>query len=71
MRILSDVIKYGLRMGDVFTRYSSCQFLLMVLDVSSHNAEKISARIAENFFVRKEVSGEVYLHCNVYPVEEI
>lgn len=33
MDILGEKIKQSLRMGDVYTRYSSCQYLVMVLDV--------------------------------------
>lgn len=70
MDLLAEVIHYGLRVGDAFTQYSSCQFLLMVLDVSCQNAEEIGRRIAEEFLKLDKVSGDVYLQFSVYPIDE-
>lgn len=69
-RCCAEVIQYGLRVGDAFTPYSSCQFLLMVLDVSCQNAEEIGTRIAEEFLKLDKVYGDVYLQFSVYPVDE-
>ena len=33
MDTLKSVTQYSLRLGDVFTQYSSCQYLVMVSDV--------------------------------------
>ena len=47
---LKSVIQHSLRLGDVFTQYSSCQYLIMVSDVNSQNVELIAQRISESFF---------------------
>lgn len=49
---LKSVIQHSLRLGDVFTQYSSCQYLIMVSDVNSQNVELIAQRISESFFQR-------------------
>ena len=47
---LKSVIQHSLRLGDVFTQYSSCQYLIMVSDVNSQNVELIAQRISNLFF---------------------
>ena len=47
---LKSVIQHSLRLGDVFTQYSSCQYLIMVSDVNSQNGELIAQRNSESFF---------------------
>lgn len=50
MGLLSVLIQSSVRSGDVYTRYSSCQFLLMVLDLSEVDAELIANRITGAYY---------------------
>ncbi len=43
MELLGEVIQRTLRMGDVYTRYTSCQYLILAIDTT----EKLAGRIAE------------------------
>ena len=53
---LGEAIRRSLRSGDVYTQYSSCQFLLMVMGTSLENAWKVVERIRNNY------SGEAKEH---------
>lgn len=69
MEQLRELIQNSLRLGDVFTQYSSSQFLVMVSDASQDNAEMIADRIAQAY--RQAVgdsAGELLLH-SCYPME--
>lgn len=55
MEILSEIIQNCLRSGDVYTQYSSCQFLTMVSDASMENIDCIAERICSCFY--KKVPG--------------
>ncbi len=65
MELLSGLIQGSIRAGDVYTKYSSCQFLLMALDLSERDTEVIVKRIADAFYRSVgEESGLVLLdHC--------
>ncbi|MBT9779109.1 diguanylate cyclase [Clostridium sp. MCC353] len=52
MEILSEIIQNCLRAGDVYTQYSSCQFLTMVSDASMENIDCIAERICSCFYKR-------------------
>lgn len=70
MEFLRELIQRSIRSGDVFTKYSSCQFLIMALDVSLENAEQIAERIRTSFEMRLgEDAGRVLLH-HCYPMKE-
>ena len=65
---LGEAIRRSLRSGDVYTQYSSCQFLLMVMGTSLENAWKVVERILNNY------SGEakehsVYIGSNIRPLQ--
>lgn len=65
---LGEAIRRSLRSGDVYTQYSSCQFLLMVIGTSLENAWKVVERIRNNY------SGEakehsVYIGSNIRPLQ--
>ena len=65
---LGEAIRRSLRSGDVYTQYSSCQFLLMVMGTSLENAWKVVERIRNNY------SGEakehsVYIGSNIRPLQ--
>ena len=55
-------------MGDVFTQYSSCQFLVMLADVGKQEAELVAGRIREAFFERLQGRGENVLLHHCYPL---
>ena len=68
MDILGEKIKQSLRMGDVYTRYSSCQYLVMVSDVDNQNAELIANRISETFYAETAAIKDKLLH-HCYPLK--
>ena len=69
MGVLHDIIGKSLRSGDVFARYSSCQYLLMVLDTSLENAHRIGERIRLAFESVSSETDNLCLQNNVYPME--
>lgn len=46
---LHDAIQFSLRRGDVFTRYSVSQFLIMLPAINYENGEMVMKRIIRNF----------------------
>ena len=69
MDILGEKIKQSLRMGDVYTRYSSCQYLVMVLDVSIENVDVIASRICSAYYqMHQETADNLVLH-HSYPLK--
>ncbi|MEG1931767.1 MAG: GGDEF domain-containing protein, partial [Pygmaiobacter sp.] len=65
MHLLSEVMEQVLRMGDLFTQYTSCQYLVMVAQTSPADAEKIAQRIQSRFYaLREDLGQEVILHHN-------
>ena len=46
---LRDAIQFSLRRGDVFTRYSVSQYLIMLPTISYENCEMVLKRIVKNF----------------------
>lgn len=69
MQLLGTLIQNNLRIGDVYTQYSSCQYLVMVLDASAENANMIGMRIRQAFLEATEVSERFCLLHAVYPVK--
>lgn len=69
MECLHEIIQYSLRPGDVFTRYSSCQFLIMVCNASDIETDSIAKRIQDKF--HQHISCyEGYRICYIrYPLE--
>lgn len=68
MQELENVISGSLRTGDVFTRYSSGQFLLMVLDVSEENALMIGERICKRFYEKLPEGTDLKICRQLYPM---
>ena len=69
MAVLGKVIHKGLRMGDVFTQYSSCQYLVMASDLTMENADMLAERICQAF--RREQGDDLshtVLHYS-YPLQ--
>lgn len=51
MEQLGEIIGDTLRSGDVYARYSSCQYLLLVINTTKYQADLITDRIREKFLV--------------------
>ncbi|MEG1684016.1 MAG: GGDEF domain-containing protein [Oscillospiraceae bacterium] len=68
MRLLSEVIEETLRMGDLFTPYSSCQYLVMVAQATGPDAEKIAQRIRTKFYAQHEGAEEELILYHSYPL---
>lgn len=51
MEQLGEIIGDTLRIGDVYARYSSCQYLLLVINTTKYQADLITDRIREKFLV--------------------
>lgn len=71
MKLLGTLIQNSLRIGDVYTQYSSCQYLVMVLDASAENANMIGLRIRDAFLKATEMPERLCLLHAVYPMEGI
>ena len=70
MDALRESIQGSLRVGDVFTEYSSCQFLIMVSDCSSKNADCISTRICDMFCEKLPQTGLSLLRVHCHPLHD-
>ena len=46
---LENIIKVSLRIGDVATKYSSCQYLVMLIGAHNVNPEDVVKRIVKNY----------------------
>lgn len=71
LHMLMDEIQHSLRAGDVFTQYSSCQFLIMVSDVNEEQAKVIGQRICDSFCKRQEKIKERILIHHCYPLSPV
>lgn len=69
MTELKDIIQTSLRSGDVFTQYSSCQFLIMVCDVSEADIGRIANRIVETFQKNSTIMQNRLLLHQCYPMQ--
>ncbi len=68
METLKGLIQNSLRSGDMFTRYSRDQYLIMILDLSEEDAKGIVDRIAEAFYsILGDDKNRVLLH-HCYPM---
>lgn len=65
---LGQVIHDGLRLGDVFTQYSSCQYLVMVSDLTRENADYLAERICQTFYDRQGGATQTVLRYS-YPLQ--
>ena len=50
MKLLDHVISTGLRLGDVYTQYSSSQYLVLLTDVTLSLSELVSTRIRDSYY---------------------
>ena len=67
MEGLQEMIQQSLRAGDVFTRYSSCQYLIMVSDATDIQTENVAERILKKF--ADYSSGKYKLFYKRYPLK--
>ena len=63
MRRLGEDIRSELRIGDVYTRYSSSQYLVLVIDTTEHMAEMIARRIQNRFSENVEKKSILIHYC--------
>lgn len=61
MERLGDNIGSTLRLGDVYTRYSSCQYLLLVINTTKSQVDTIVGRIREKFLADK-FDNDILIH---------
>lgn len=71
MDVLRRIIQRSVRTGDVFTQYSSCQFLLMVLGASRENALQIGQRIQEEFQSLTPEGPAICLEHDISPLRPV
>ncbi|SCJ36132.1 Probable diguanylate cyclase YfiN [Anaerotruncus sp. 2789STDY5834896] len=71
MDLLQETVSLSLRAGDVFTRYSSCQFLIMAIGASSEDAGHIAARIQKEFYQKVPASSDTKLQHAVCSLVDI
>lgn len=69
MDILGRELQNNLRMGDIYTQYSSCQYLVMISDVSGENTEKIAQRICGTYYKGREETGDNMVLHHSYPLK--
>ncbi len=67
MHRLSETIRTSLRSGDVYTRYSISQYLVMLPNVSAENGAKVLDRIA-TAFRRENPKSPAYLRTSLLPM---
>lgn len=63
MEQLGEEIGSALRIGDVYTRYSSSQYLSLVIDTTEGQADRIVDRIRNQFLAGKEGNDILIHHC--------
>lgn len=68
MEQLGDDLRISLRTGDLFTQYSSGQYLLMVMGASGENAAVITTRITNRFTARLAPDSGIVLRFDLHPI---
>lgn len=71
MELLGEEIRKNLRLGDVYTQYSSCQYLVMVPDVKEQYIDVIADRIRQAYYGRHEAPMEHVMLHKAYPLRPI
>lgn len=69
MAALSEAIRDSLRASDVYTQYSSGQFLVMGTGAELQYAERIAERVREGFYSRVRDPGESLLLHASFPMQ--
>ncbi|MDO4552022.1 MAG: BTAD domain-containing putative transcriptional regulator [Bacillota bacterium] len=70
MELLKDCIADSLRKGDVFTRYSVSQYLIMLPSLSYENTEMVMGRVTR-FFRHKYPKAPVQLKYSIQPLSPL
>ena len=65
---LENIIKVSLRIGDVATKYSSCQYLVMLIGADKVNPEDVVKRVMNNYSVYADKYNIVVKYDIDYPV---
>lgn len=68
---LRESIRSSLRFSDIYTQYSSCQFLAMAVCATQENMDVITARIEQAFRVREPDRPDIRLSFSFYPLQPI
>lgn len=68
MEELYETIRVSLRAGDVFTQYSSCQYLVMVSDATDTQTDAIAERIQKKFMGDSSAAVKYRLLYKRYPL---
>lgn len=63
MEQLGENIESTLRIGDVYTRYSSSQYLALVIDTTEGQTDLIVSRIKERFLAGRQENNILIHHC--------
>ena len=63
MEQLGKNIEFALRIGDVYTRYSSSQYLALVIDTTEGQTDLIVSRIKERFLAGRQENNILIHHC--------
>lgn len=63
MELLGEDIHSMLRIGDVYTRYSSSQYLVLVIDTTEGQGDMIGDRIKERFLADSHGNDILIHHC--------
>lgn len=71
MEQLGADLQDNLRGGDLYTQYSGCQYLLMVLGASGENAAVIAARISRRFTARLAPDARIVLRYDLHPIGDL
>lgn len=66
MDVLGELLQNSLRAGDVFTRYTSCQYLVLVTNVAEGLADAIAKRVCTEFEARFQRKDLLLHYC--YPL---
>lgn len=68
MQLLNECIRTTLRVSDVYTRYTSTQFLIMNVDTDMRYTETIASRIRQAFYDRAGIDSKNLLLHESYPM---
>lgn len=63
MQKLGEDIRTALRIGDVYTRYTSGQYLVLVIDTTGNQADRIAERVKTKFLLEERKKGLLLHYC--------
>lgn len=59
---MREAVKLTCRKGDVYTRYSPTQFLLMLMEIRQENCDVVAGRLRRNFYKQPKM-GRINISC--------